>query len=296
MGDQEVLEILHLGEPAAHDPAVVGGKAASLSRLAAEYPVPPGFALSARTLWHAADHLARGEVPPALLAAIEEAYARIGEPPVAVRSSAVDEDGDTHSFAGQHETFLNVRGVDGIADALVRCFASGFTQRALDYRMRAGLPVDRIGLGVLVQELVAADVAAVAFSANPVGGSLDEVVVEACYGLGESIVGGTTTPDTYVVRKRDRAIVERRVGSKLRMTVAGPDGTREIDTPAFLRALPALDDETVERIAGLAVALERSHGAPVDVECAVAGGRLHLLQSRPITTIPAPPVTEGSST
>jgi pyruvate,water dikinase len=282
------VEILALGAAGSDDPAAVGGKAASLSRLAAGYPVPPGFALTARTLHHHAPELARGVVPAELLEGIGAAYAALGEPSVAVRSSAVDEDGDAHSFAGQHETFLNVRGLDAIAEALTHCFASAFTQRAIDYRVHVGLPVDHIGLAVLVQQLVPADVSAVAFSANPLTGSLDEVVVNACYGLGESVVGGTTTPDTFVVRKADGAILTRVVGEKHRMTVSTPTGTREIDTPALLRSSACVGDEAITEIATLATRLEQESGSPVDVECAIHDGRLYLLQSRPITTLPQP--------
>lgn len=279
------IEILALGSPGSDDPAAVGGKAAALSRLAAEYPVPPGFALTARTLHHHAPELARGAVPTELLDAIGAAYGALGEPPVAVRSSAVDEDGDAHSFAGQHETFLNVRGLDAIAEALTHCFASAFTQRAIDYRVHVGLPVDHIGLAVLVQQLVPADVSAVAFSANPLTGSLDEVVVNACYGLGESVVGGTTTPDTFVVRKADGAIVSRVIGEKHRMTVSTPTGTREMDTPALLRRTACIGDDALGEIVALATRLEDASGGPVDVECAIHAGRLYLLQSRPITTL-----------
>ena len=150
---------------------MVGGKAASLSRLAAGYRVPPGFALTAKALGLAAPDLARGVVPEPLRAHIVEAYATLGEGRVAVRSSAIDEDGDAHSFAGQHETFLNVEGVDAIAEAVVLCFASAFTARALDYRLHVGLPVDHIGLAILVQAQILADSAGVVFSANPISGS-----------------------------------------------------------------------------------------------------------------------------
>src|SRR3954465_9766715 len=113
------VTIAWLGEREAHDAATVGGKAASLSRLASQYRVPPGFALTAGALGQAAPDLARGIVPDELLTAVAAAYARLGGGRVAVRSSAIDEDGDTHSFAGQHETFLNVEGIDAICEAIV---------------------------------------------------------------------------------------------------------------------------------------------------------------------------------
>jgi len=279
------VTIAWLGEREAHDAATVGGKAASLSRLASQYRVPPGFALTADMLGHAAPDLARGSVPVELLAAIAEAYDRLGGGRVAVRSSAVDEDGDAHSFAGQHETFLNVEGIEAIGEAVVLCFASAFTERALDYRQHVGLPVDHIGLAILVQAQVLADSSAVVFSANPINGRRDEIVINASYGLGESIVGGTTTPDTFVVRKADLEVLSRTIGQKQVMTVPVPGGTRELETPALLRDLPSITDEQILALASLAVALETDGGTPVDVECAIHDATVYLLQSRPITTL-----------
>jgi phosphoenolpyruvate synthase/pyruvate phosphate dikinase len=281
------MEIVWLGEPEAHDAALVGGKAASLSRLAAAQRVPPGFAVTAGALALAAPELARGVVPQPLRARIDTAYAKLGGGRVAVRSSALDEDGDAHSFAGQHETFLNVEGADAIAEAVAGCFASAFTERAVGYRRHVGLPVDHIGLAILVQAQVPADSAAVVFSVNPINGRTDEIVINASYGLGESIVGGTTTPDTFVVHKPGLEIIERTIGRKHLMTVPVPGGTRELETPALLRGLPSVGDPQITELAGLAARLERDTGAPVDIECAVHANTVYLLQCRPITTLRA---------
>jgi len=168
----------------------------------------------------------------------------------------------------------------------VLCFASAFTARALDYRRHVGLPVDdRIGLAILVQAQVLADSSAVVFSANPINGRLDEMVINASYGLGESIVGGTTTPDTFVVRKADFEVLSRTIGQKQLMTVPIPGGTRELETPALLRDLPAVTDEQILALASLALALETAGGTPVDIECAIHDASGFLLQSRPITTL-----------
>ena len=274
-----------LGDEEAHDALHVGGKAASLSRLAAEYRVPPGFALTADALALAAPELARGVVPLSLRAEIAAGYERLGRGRVAVRSSAIDEDGDAHSFAGQHETFLNVEGVDAIEDAVVLCFGSAFTARAIDYRLHVGLPVDHIGLAILVQAQILADSAGVIFSANPITGSLDEIVITMSYGLGESVVGGTTTPDTFVVRKDGLEIVSCTIGEKRLMTVPVPGGTRELETPALLRGLPSVSDDLVLELATLAIRLEEHQATPVDIECAVKGSDVYVLQSRPITTL-----------
>jgi pyruvate,water dikinase len=131
-----------------------------------------------------------------------------------------------------------------------------------------------------------ADVSAVVFTANPVSGERGEVVVTASWGLGESIVGGSVTPDTCVLRKVDLAVVARRIAEKACMTVAVAGGTREVAVPRLMRSQPALTDPQAVEVARLGLALEGEMGWPVDVECAYQGGDLHLLQCRPITTLP----------
>jgi pyruvate,water dikinase len=210
--------------------------------------------------------------------------------PVAVRSSALDEDGDLTSFAGQHETELNLVGIDAVLGAVARCWASARNERALAYRRQQGLETAGVRLAVLVQQLVLADASAVVFSANPITGNREEVVVTASWGLGESVVSGTVSPDTWVVRKADLAVKEERIGAKERMTLAVPEGTREVAVPRLLRERASLSGDRVAELAGLAVGLEEEMGRPVDIEAAFAGGLLYLLQCRPITTLgePAP--------
>ena len=176
--------------------------------------------------------MATQAIPAGLYNAVASAYrglatrCGVADPGVAVRSSAVDEDGVTLSFAGQYETYLNVVGIDAVAEAVVRCWTSGRTARALAYRRGQGLSGQGMRLAVLIQQLVLGDAAAVVFSANPVTGSRDEVVINAGWGLGESIVRGTVTPDTYVIRKSDLAVVSRAIAEKRRMTVLAPAGSR----------------------------------------------------------------------
>jgi phosphoenolpyruvate synthase/pyruvate phosphate dikinase len=202
-----------------------------------------------------------------------------------VRSSALDEDGDLASFAGQHETELNLVGVDDVLGAVARCWASGRNERALAYRKQQGLDTEEVRLAVLVQQLVAADTSSVIFSANPISGNRNEVVVTASWGLGESVVSGTVTPDTWVVRKADLAVKEERIGAKERMTVAVAGGTREVTVPRLLQERSSLSRAQVAEVAKLAMELEEKMGRPVDVETAFAGDLLHLLQCRPITTL-----------
>jgi len=281
--DADDAEILWLGEECCADPARSGGKAASLSRLAAGGRVPPGFVVA----------LAGPSLDRGLRRAVAAAYRRLGEltgvadPPVAVRSSAIDEDGAGASFAGQHDTYLGVSGADQVWWAIARCVASFAGDRALAYRRRAGLAAAPERAAVLVQRLVPADASGVVFSANPVTGARDEIVVNAAFGLGESVVSGMVTPDAIVLGRDDLAVRDHAVADKRAMTVAIPDGgTREVPVPGRLRTRPAIDAEQARAVARLAAALERETGRPVDVEVAWAGSDLFLLQCRPITTLP----------
>jgi len=278
------MNLLWLGDPKSFDAALVGGKAANLSRLARQYHrVPDGFSIPVTLMNEAHPVDLRDEI----YAAISDLMAchSLPELVVAVRSSAVDEDGAAASFAGQHETYLNIVGADAILQAVTLCWESARSERALEYRRLQGLAVDRPQLAVFVQQLVAADVAAVAFSANPITGNRDEIMINASWGLGESIVGGTVTPDTFIVRKSDLAILQRVVADKQRMTVSTAGGTHEVDVPRFLRKEASLNDEQVVELAKLALNLETTMEHPVDIEGAFAAGVLYLLQCRPITTL-----------
>jgi pyruvate,water dikinase len=295
-----VPRIVWLGEPAAEARALVGGKVAPLSRLAARFSVPPGFCLTT----HAYDLAGAGAgrstdagLPELLRREVAAAYQRLAnltgieQPAVAVRSSAVDEDGADTSFAGQHDTYLNVVGAEAVCEAIVRCWASARAPRALEYRRQHGLSTDNARIAVLVQQLVLADVSGVIFSANPLSGRRDETVINASWGLGESIVGGSVTPDTYVVRTDGSpdvwSIAERGTAEKRRMTVAVAGGTREVDVPRMLWSRPVVEEAQIVEMARLARDLERAMGWPVDLEVAFREDTLYLLQCRPITTLGA---------
>ena len=289
---QLIPDLVWLGHPACDDVSMVGGKVASLSRLAAGYRVPPGFCVTTAVL----DQWEEGTAPETprrhVREALAGAYLALGErcgahdPRVAVRSSAVDEDGRSASFAGQYDTFLNVSGIDGVIEAVGRCRATLQSERVIEYRRNVGLPAaDNIRLAVLVQQLVPSDVSAVMFTANPVSGNRDEIVINASWGLGESIVDGTVTPDTFFVRKSDLAILSRHVAEKRRMTVSIPGGTDKVEVPKFLRTQAVLDEAQIREMALLGISLEARHGWPVDVECAYHARSLYLLQCRPITTL-----------
>jgi pyruvate,water dikinase len=271
---------------------LIGGKGASLCHLSASQRVPSAFCITAAAhmRWKAEVNEAGSPLPPSLFVQLQAAYAQMAavcgdvQPSVAVRSSAVDEDGGMASFAGQHQTFLNVTSVEAIAQAIVRCWVSADSAPAMAYRRQQGLPLDS-RMAVLVQQFIPADVAAVVFSANPVTGNLNEIMINANWGLGESIVSGATTPDTFIVRKSDLAVILRQVADKAQMTVPAPGGTRLMPAPRLLRRQPSLDDEQSLELACLGLTLEQTMNQPVDVECAYLGRTLYLLQCRPITTL-----------
>ncbi|GAA2432389.1 PEP/pyruvate-binding domain-containing protein [Actinomadura vinacea] len=292
-----------------------GGKGASLARMAAAgSPVPPGFhvttsayrrfvaahGLEERILQaaSAADHDIAAEqiaalfadrpIPDEVAQAISVAYARLDgdEVAVAVRSSATAEDLPDMSFAGQQETYLNIRGNSAVLDAVKRCWASLWTARAIGYRERQGVGSDEVSLAVVVQELVPADAAGVLFTANPLTGARDQVMVNAAWGLGEAIVGGQVTPDTLVVAKADGSIVQQDVSDKQVMTVRTATGTREEPVPEEMRRRPVLEPEQSAELARIAAGLEELYGHPLDIEWARRDGRLYIVQARPITALP----------
>ncbi len=290
------MEIVWLGHGNCHDCTLVGGKGANLCHLAATQRIPPAFCLTAAAF---RDWLPTGgevtALPAKLSAPLATAYRHLGdlcgvaELAVAVRSSAVDEDGQTVSFAGQHSTYLNVTGVAAVAKAVQHCWASAHATHALAYRQHHGLAIGDIPMAVLVQQMIPADVSAVVFSTNPVTGQQDEVVINASLGLGESLVSGAVTPDTWRVHKRDLTVVEVRLADKQIMTVPTPGGTGQRPVPRWLRTQPSLTPEQCLEVAQLAVHLERTMGWPVDLECAYRGGLLYLLQCRPITALQVVP-------
>lgn len=305
---------------------VVGGKGMRLTRLSrAGFPVPGGFILTTSAYERFVDsnhmretlrELARPALDAAGRVSFQRASSRIrerfenaalpsdvaaesgrayrglgaGEPAVAVRSSATAEDLPELSFAGLHDTFLNVRGEGAVLWAVRRCWASLWTARALGYRHRMGIDREP-SMAVVVQRMVDAEVSGVLFTANPTTGERSEAVVHAGYGLGEAIVGGRVTPDVYLVDRGALEIRETTVGPKERMAVAAESGTRLASVDPARRGEPSLPAPRVKEIVLLGVEVERLlEGAPQDIEWSVAGGKPWLLQSRPITNLPPQPL------
>ncbi|MEV7569145.1 PEP/pyruvate-binding domain-containing protein [Streptomyces tanashiensis] len=231
-----------------------------------------------------------GPLPSAVEQAVSKAYAELGDGArtVAVRSSATAEDLPDLSFAGQQDTYLNITGESALLEAVRRCWASLWTDRALAYRARAGIAHEDVSLAVVVQELVAADAAGVMFTVDPLGGRADRLVVNAAWGLGEAVVSGLVTPDTLVVDRATLAVVEERIAAKEVMTVPTVEGTAEQPVPANLREAAVLTTAEAGELARLGLAVEELYGEPRDVEWAREAGAFHILQARPITTVAAP--------
>jgi phosphohistidine swiveling domain-containing protein len=233
---------------------------------------------------------AEGEMVPAIAGAIAQAYAELAgqSPTVAVRSSATAEDLPEASFAGQQETYLNVQGASAVLDAVRHCWASLWTARAIGYRARHGIGVEGLSLAVVVQLLIPAEAAGIMFTADPMTGRRSEAVINAAWGLGEAVVGGQVTPDSYRVRKETGEVVERQIAEKSVMTVPVQGGTRTEPVPDDLRRAPVLDDEQAAELVGLGLEIEELYGEPRDIEWALADGAFAILQARPITALPEP--------
>jgi len=259
----------------AHEESLYGAKAVGLGDAArAGLPIPPGVALS-------------GEMVDAIVEGDTEALgdvmrlARELPLPLAVRSSAVDEDGADASFAGQHLTLLNVRTADDVDAALRDIWWSANSDSAITYRKRVGL-FTRPSIAVVIQSLLAPDSAGVMFTQNPINGA-DERVIEASWGLGEVVVAGRVIPDHFRI-DRDGEVVERIPGVKKVMLRTLPDGgTEEQDVGAAQVEQPCLDDAQLAKLHALAAICEQVYGPSRDIEWAFADGELYLLQCRAVT-------------
>ena len=301
------------------DLATVGGKGMSLAKMIqAGLPVPGGFHVtteayrafvaengiqqrimdavrgvdvqSTESLEAAsreiASAFATGTTPAPIAQAVADAYRDLKDAPVAVRSSATAEDLPGASFAGQQETYLNICGVDAVLGAVKKCWASLWTARAIAYRIKNNIDQETVALAVVVQELVFADAAGILFTANPINGKRDELLINAAWGLGEAVVSGAVTPDTLTVRKEPFRILQREIAEKQVMTVRTAEGTEEKPVPEDLKKKPVLSDAQMTELTRLAVKIEQFYRIPMDVEWALAGGTFAIVQARPITAMP----------
>jgi rifampicin phosphotransferase len=210
---------------------------------------------------------------------------------VAVRSSATSEDLAEASFAGQQDTYLNVSGQLALLEAIKRCFGSLWSERAIASRARRGVPPQWVRRAGVFQQMVFANAAGVAFTAEPLSGDSNQIVIDATWGLGESLVSGLVTPDHIVVDKRNGAIVSQTTANKTVMIVPTPQGTAEQPVPPSRQRARVLTTAQLRQLAELCRQIEGVYGRPLDLEWCLAGGRLYILQARPITTLPDVPIT-----
>ncbi|WP_166872639.1 PEP/pyruvate-binding domain-containing protein [Salinibacterium sp. ZJ450] len=317
------MYITRFGELGRADVALAGGKGANLGELVgAGFAVPDGFVLTtdayeafvyanslepdiralavvAPTAEPQAFAAASAEIralftagvmPEAIAAELRQAYEELtgADVAVAVRSSATAEDLPTASFAGQQDSYLNIRGIRALTDAVVNCWASLWTARAMAYRAREGIAPDTVSLAVVVQQMVESAASGVMFTANPTSGRRDQVVISAAWGLGESVVSGSVTPDDLVIAADTGAVLSRRTADKQVMTVLADEGTREQPVPDARRREPVLDDRAAARLAQLGTRIADHFGAPQDIEWALTDAEFQVVQARPITALPEP--------
>ncbi len=313
------MTILWFDQISAQDIERVGGKGANLGEMTrAGLPVPPGFCVTSDVyrrvigeagVWPQIDGLltavspnntaqsarqiqglvAKASMPADVAIAITDAYHQLdgGLAAVAVRSSATAEDLPEASFAGQQETYLGVRGQDALLNYVQQCWASLWTERAIAYRQRNGFPHEQVSLSVVVQQMVRPQSAGVLFTVNPLTGKRDEMLVNAAYGLGETVVSGQVTPDSYLIAPGAKSfIVDQTVGTKEVRIDALPDGgvRKQAVDPADRRRL-CLNPAQLEKLADLGEKIERHYQSPQDIEWAFADDALYLLQTRPITSL-----------
>ena len=304
---------------------VVGGKGRSLARMAkAGVNVPGGFVITAAayrsfvatnnlqqkivslakpavadgrvSFEQASDDIqavfAEHDLSAEITREISQAYGALDDAPVAVRSSANAEDLPGLSFAGQQETYLNVKGTDEVVAAVRNCWASLWTPQAISYRHQNGIDQGSVAMAVVVQVMVSSQVSGILFTANPATGERSEIIVNASFGLGEAVVSGQVTPDTYIVDKETLRAKETVIGPKAQQVVAdGSQGTRLADVDEGSRGKSSLTEDMLQELSRTAIDIEKLYdGVPQDIEWAVVDEDLYLLQSRPVTNLPVQPI------
>jgi len=307
-----------------NDVNIVGGKGANLGEMVRfGIPVPPGFVLTADAYWRFVDHngirnkiaeilgktnindpvsllktseeiqnlFINGQIPDDLKNVIIENYKNLSkifgeeETYVAVRSSATAEDLPNASFAGQQATFLNVKGVNNLLEAVKKCWASLWTARAINYRTQMGFDHMKVALAVVIQKQIFSEKSGVMFTVDPITNDASKIVIEASWGLGESIVSGEVTPDEYIVDKNTFQILKVKVNKKDIMTVFDPEKmVKKVNVPDDKRDIRCLSDEEVKKLAELGKKIEEHYGYPQDIEFAIDKNGVWIVQTRQVTT------------
>jgi pyruvate,water dikinase len=314
--------IISIDELRKDDASSVGSKTANLGELSsAGLPIPRGFSITAdsymkflertgtgekiRSLieglevsdWKTLERRARAisnlilksAFPTDLAREIRKASSKLGlgdGKALVVRSSARHEDLPDASFAGVHDSFINITDFEEALRCVAKCWASLWSPRAIFYRSRCGFDHEKLGMGVIIQEFIPADSAGVMFSNNPVTSAENEIVINSCWGLGTEIVSGSRTPDSFVIDKNGLTVKKCYIADKATTTVASPAGfTRRIRTATAKRSEPSLTDEELVGLAKICMKAEAIFGTPQDIEWAIRGRKIYILQSRPISTL-----------
>ncbi|TDA25582.1 MAG: phosphoenolpyruvate synthase [Archaeoglobi archaeon] len=312
------MPVLWLSDVGKNDISIVGGKAANLGELLRlEIPVPDGFVVDARTfrdfinranlrskiysllqnldvekteeLNRVSEEIRKmireAEMPEEIGKEIKKAYKKLGngkEVYVAVRSSATAEDLPDASFAGQQDTYLNVKGEEEVVKKVKECWGSLFTPRAIYYRVQKGFKHENVSIAVVVQKMVNSEKSGVMFTSHPVTGE-KKCIIEAVFGLGEAIVSGLVTPDTYVYDRLSKKLLEVKIAEK-KFMITRKNGNERVELGEKGKERVLSDDEIV-KLVDLGEVIEDHYGKPQDVEWAIEGGQVYIVQSRPITTI-----------
>ncbi|MBA4494833.1 phosphoenolpyruvate synthase [Paenactinomyces guangxiensis] len=310
--------VLHFNEINHNSLPIVGGKGANLGEMTqAGFPVPPGFCITVAafqqfiaasdimdrffTLLHQLkpeqleeiktlgkqirDHILTLPLDETIRTEIIHAWIKLGDNhSYAVRSSATAEDLPTASFAGQQETYLHVKGQDQLIEAVKKCWASLFTDRAIVYRIKNGFDHKSVSLSVVVQRMVFPEVSGILFTADPVTGHRRTVSIDAGFGLGEALVSGIVTADLYKVR--DHEIIQKQIAKKEKGVFPVAEGGTEVrELPPELRQKQALPDHNILELAELGRRIENHYGSEQDIEWCLEGDDIYILQSRPITSL-----------
>ncbi len=285
----------------------IGSKAKQLAKLAeVNITIPDGFVVTS-TAFHRfmvdngllldrgdewfITRLVQADFPADLTHEISTAFATLqgniqSSISVAVRSSSAAEDLQIASFAGQYETILNVTELPHIFESIKRCWTSSFSPGIQEYAQQSNIELlpKNVSMAVLIQQMIQADVSGVIFSMNPVTGNRDEIVINASYGLGESVVAGLVIPDLYYVHKNNGSTV-RELGVKELKIVAAHQGTVQVETSVEEQGRFCLNDQEISKLVQQMHKIEAHFGRPVDIEFAIQNGRIYILQARPVTTL-----------
>lgn len=298
------------------DIPLVGGKGANLGELASiGLPVPDGFVITARAyerfiteaginekihsllkkldvedtekLNRTAEEIRKlimkSHMPKYLIEEIKKQYKPIKDF-VAVRSSATAEDLPDASFAGQQDTFLNIKGEKDVLEAVQKCFASLFTPRAIYYREKNNFPHEKVYLAVVIQKMINADKAGVIFSVNPVTKNRNEIIIEGAYGLGESVVLGALTPHSYIIDKATHKVIDKNISRLEWGYYRGKKGGTEKREISHGH-IEVLNEKEAEALTKYTKEIEKHYGIPMDIEWAIEAGKVYILQARPVTTM-----------